>query len=101
MNRAYLRRQILPFFAGRPIGEISREDVRAWFRGLHATPAAAHPPPRTGRRTPWLWLDYFWHGVREDAGLQDVRLHDLRHTVASQAVARGVLLSNVGGTGTG
>ena len=42
VNRAYLRRQILPFFAGRPIGEITREDVWAWFRGLHATPAAAN-----------------------------------------------------------
>ena len=42
VNRNYLRRQILPFFAGRPIGEITREDVRAWFRGLHATPAAAN-----------------------------------------------------------
>ena len=42
VNRAYLRRQILPFFAGRPIGEITRDDVRAWFRGLHATPAAAN-----------------------------------------------------------
>ena len=42
VNQAYLRRQILPFFAGRPIGEITREDVRAWFRGLHATPAAAN-----------------------------------------------------------
>ncbi|MDE0392566.1 MAG: integrase arm-type DNA-binding domain-containing protein [Rhodospirillales bacterium] len=42
VNRDYLRRQILPFFAGRPIGEITREDVRAWFRGLHATPAAAN-----------------------------------------------------------
>ena len=42
VNRVYLRRQILPFFAGRPIGEITREDVQAWFRGLHATPAAAN-----------------------------------------------------------
>ena len=42
VNRAYLRRQILPCFAGRPIGEITRQDVRAWFRGLHATPAAAN-----------------------------------------------------------
>ena len=42
VNRAYLRRQILPFFAGRPIGEITREDVWAWFRGLQATPAAAN-----------------------------------------------------------
>ena len=42
VNRDHLRRQILPFFAGRPIGEITRKDVRAWFRGLHATPAAAN-----------------------------------------------------------
>ena len=42
VNRAYLRRQILPFFAGRPIGEIARQDVRAWFHSLHATPAAAN-----------------------------------------------------------
>ena len=42
INRIYLRRQILPFFAGRPIGAITREDVRKWFRSLHATPAAAN-----------------------------------------------------------
>ena len=33
--------------------------------------------------------------MRQEAGLDDVRLHDLRHTVASQAVARGVPLSAV------
>ena len=42
VNRIYLRRQILPFFAGRPIGGIARRDVQAWFRSLHATPAAAN-----------------------------------------------------------
>ena len=36
-----------------------------------------------------------WHRARKEAGLDDVRLHDLRHTVASQAVARGVPLSTV------
>ena len=36
-----------------------------------------------------------WRRAREEAGLDDVRLHDLRHTVASQAVARGVPLSTV------
>ena len=220
VNRAYLRRQILPFFAGRPIGEITREEVRAWFCGLHATPAAAnrsapilsvimqqaeawgyrpensnpcagirryrqgrserfltpeeyrrlarvlgrheanrplhvaalrlllltgcrkseiltlqwrsyregrlHLPdsktgPRTvwlceaargvldclprssgwvfpvaGRRTPWLWLDYFWRGVREEAGLQDVRLHDTRHSYASIALLGGESVRAVG-----
>ena len=36
-----------------------------------------------------------WHRARRQAGLEDVRLHDLRHTVASQAVARGVPLPTV------
>ena len=220
VNGAYLRRQILPFFAGRPIGEITREDVRAWFRGLHATPAAANRSapilsvimqqaevwgyrpenstpcagirryrqgqserflapeeyrrlarvldrhearrplhvaavrlllltgcrkseiltlqwrscrdgwlylpdsktgPRTvwlcegargvldrlprssgcvfpvaGLRTPWQWLDYFWRGVREEAGLRDVRLHDTRHSYASMALLYGESVRTVG-----
>ena len=36
-----------------------------------------------------------WRRARKEAGLDDVRLHDLRHTVGSQAVARGVPLSTV------
>ena len=33
-----------------------------------------------------------WRSVREEAGIEDVRLHDLRHTVASHAVLQGVPL---------
>ena len=36
-----------------------------------------------------------WYRVRIEANIDDVRLHDLRHTVASQAVARGIALSTV------
>ena len=36
-----------------------------------------------------------WYRARREAGIEDVRLHDLRHTVASQAVARGIALSTV------
>ena len=33
-----------------------------------------------------------WYRVRREAGIEDVRLHDLRHTVASQAAMAGVPL---------
>ena len=33
-----------------------------------------------------------WNSVRKDAGLEDVRIHDLRHTFASHAVLRGIPL---------
>ncbi len=220
VNRGYLRCQILPFFAGRPIAAIARDEVQKWFRSLHATPAAAnrsapilsvvmqqaeawgyrpensnpckgvrryrqrrserflspeeyrrlgrvldnhaadHPlyvaavrlllltgcrksevltlewrfyrdgnlyleVSKTGPRTVWLcraaretldrlprtsrwvfpaarlrapkrWLDYFWSRVRIEAGLQDVRLHDLRHSYASMALLNGESIRAVG-----
>ena len=34
----------------------------------------------------------FWYFIRAEAGLNDVRLHDLRHSFASHAVMRGVPL---------
>ena len=33
-----------------------------------------------------------WYRVRDEAGIGDVRLHDLRHTVASQAALTGIPL---------
>ena len=41
VNRGYLRRQLLPRFAGRQIADIDRQDVRTWFAALRATPVAA------------------------------------------------------------
>ena len=220
VNRCYLSNQILPFFAGRPIAEITREEVQRWFHSLHATPAAAnrsapilsvimqqaeawgyrpdggnpckgikryrqkpserflspeeyrrlgmvldrheaHQPfrvaalrlllltgcrkseivtlewrfyrdgrlyladsktgPRTvwlceaargvldnlprarhlvfpvrGHRHPWSWLDAFWVQVRAEAGLDDVRLHDTRHSFASMALSSGETIRTVG-----
>ena len=41
VNRSYLRRQILPRFAGTPIADITRADVQRWFASIRATPVAA------------------------------------------------------------
>ncbi len=222
VNRKYYARQILPWFRGRPIADITNADVREWFASLHATPVAAdrsapvlsvimtcaetygyrpegsnpcrgirrnrrkgrerflseeeirrlgralkqhegdHPmhvsiirlllltgsrrseivtlrwkeyreghlhleDSKTGprmvwlssparrildelpRTTPWVFpssrtgtsihtatVDLFWRRLRSEAGLQDVRLHDLRHTFASIAVMRGENILTVG-----
>ena len=41
VNRNYYRNQILPWFQGRPIADITARDVKQWFASLHATPVAA------------------------------------------------------------
>ncbi len=41
VNRNYYRNQILPWFRGRQIAEITRGDVQEWFASLHPTPVAA------------------------------------------------------------
>ena len=41
VNRSYLRKQILPWFRGRQIADITRKDVQEWFMSLHAKPVAA------------------------------------------------------------
>ena len=43
-----------------------------------------------------LSLSYYWEAVRERAGLHDVRIHDLRHSYASRALALGESLSAIG-----
>ena len=65
---------------------------------LARQPRAASPYVFPSPRRPDQPLSHtlcLWRRARKEAGLDDVRLHDLRHTVASQAVARGVPLSTV------
>ena len=45
---------------------------------------------------PLIGIDKFWFRVRAVAGLQDVRLHDLRHSFASMGVAGGLSLPIIG-----
>ena len=41
-------------------------------------------------------IHYYWYRVRKRAGLDDVRIHDLRHSFASRALALGESLPMIG-----
>ena len=54
------------------------------------------PSPRTARSLTTAPVERFWHRVRSEAGLADVRIHDLRHTYASIAVKQGESIVTLG-----
>ena len=54
------------------------------------------PSPRGERHMATFTLDPFWRDVRAEAGLTDVRLHDLRHSYASVALAHGETILTIG-----
>jgi integrase len=76
-------------------------------RTIHLSEAAFEvlkTVPRIGRFViagakldePYKNLGRAWIDIRANAGLQDVRLHDLRHSFASLAAGRGVSLQMIG-----
>ncbi|MCY4016174.1 MAG: site-specific integrase [Gammaproteobacteria bacterium] len=90
-------------------GEMWLRDSKTGERMVPMPPAAAEvlaSLPRTGGN-PWVFpgrkkgsrqvnIHVSWDRVRKRAGLDDVRLHDLRHTFASRALAIGEGLPMIG-----
>ncbi|MYI69799.1 MAG: tyrosine-type recombinase/integrase [Boseongicola sp. SB0673_bin_14] len=64
--------------------------------GLPKTSRWVFPSPRTRGPVSKTAVESHWFRMRSDAGLNDVRLHDLRHTYASLAVMTGETVPVVG-----
>ena len=93
----------------RRAGELRLRDAKTGARMVPLTPTAAKLLDGLARvpGNPWVFpgrrpgghlvrLRPFWHRVRERAGIEDVRIHDLRHSFASRALALGESLTMIG-----
>ena len=88
-------------------GELRLADSKTGPRAVHLPPTAVELLEALPRRkdSPWVFpgndrdgrysgggLDHAWRTVRAAAGLEDIRMHDLRHSFASRALALGETL---------
>ena len=64
--------------------------------GLPRTSVWVFPSPWSAGFQHTVGVDKSWHRVRAEADLCDVRLHDLRHTYASMALAQGETVLTIG-----
>ena len=89
--------------------ELRLRDAKTGARAVPLSSAAIQVLSSSPRRpdNPWVFpgrvrgtrlrtLNASWQVVRKEAGLEDVRLHDLRHSFASRALALGESLSMIG-----
>ena len=72
------------------------EPARAVLNALERKGRWVFPAPEGGRPRSVNWLNHFWHRVCTEAELEDVHLHDLRHTVASVALRQGETVLAIG-----
>ena len=92
-------------------GELRLADAKTGPRAVQLSPTAVRLLETVSRQkdSPWVFpgkdrdgrysgdgLNHAWRTVRSRAGLDDVRLHDLRHSFASRALALGETLPVIG-----
>lgn len=86
----------LPPAALAVLSEYPREHGTPYVFPASSTRRASEGAPERDEPRPYQGLMKVWSKVREKAGLDDVRIHDLRHTYASFAVAGGMSLPLIG-----
>lgn len=90
------RRLILPETkTGRSVRPLSQQAI-AILSGLQGRSSSPWVLPATKGEGHYVGLQKVWAKVRAAAGLDDVHLHDLRHTVGAAAASSGVSLLVVG-----
>ena len=67
------------------------DDAKAVIARQKPSPVYVFPSPRDAEK-PLFDITGFWVALRRKINLKDVRMHDLRHSFASQAVRQGVAL---------
>ena len=90
-------------------GKLFLRDSKTGPRTVWLSCAARDVLDRLPRRTRWVFpspgakrrvnlqsVDKFWWQARAEAGLNDFRLHDLRHTYASIALVHGETVATIG-----
>ena len=70
--------------------------ARRIFDGLPRTGSWVFPSPRSNWHLSAGPLESYWRSVRVEAGIRDVRCHDLRHSYASVALAHGETILTIG-----
>ena len=70
--------------------------ARRVLDGLPRSGPWVFPSPRRNSHLSQGALGDFWQRVRAEAGIEDVRLHDVRHTYASVALAHGETILTIG-----
>ena len=89
--------------------ELRLRDAKTGARAVPLSPTARQVLTALPRQSdnPWVFpgreagkrmanLNASWQVVRKEAGLEDVRMHDLRHSFASRALALGESLPMIG-----
>ena len=90
-------------------GKLFLPDSKVGPRTVWLSSAARAILDGLSRKTPWIFpspqtngflhaetVSKVWQRMRAEAGLRDVRLHDLRHSYASMALARGETVLTIG-----